>query len=121
MGYITAKELRTQSSAIWQRLEAGEEIVVTRYGKPFALLLPTKPAKVETTLRAYRAVRFGHVLEQLQAQARVSGGSKLSQEAVLEEIAAARATTKSASNSTVSNHFHNKDLSSLFGCPGVSS
>ena len=38
MDYVTVRELREKSGEIWQRVEAGEEFVITRNGKPFALL-----------------------------------------------------------------------------------
>ena len=90
MDYVTVRELREQSGKVWQRIEAGEEIIVTRNGKPFALLLHTEPAEVEAALRAHRAARLGAVLERLQAQARQSGAAKMTQKAVQEEISAAR-------------------------------
>ena len=52
MDYVTVRELREKSGEIWQRVEAGEEFVVTRNGKPFALLVHTEPAAVEDKLRA---------------------------------------------------------------------
>lgn len=90
MDYVTVRELREKSGAIWQRVEAGEEFVVTRNGKPFAVLLHTRPNAVERTLRAHRAARFGEVLDQLQAQARASGSDKLSDEEIQAEIDDAR-------------------------------
>lgn len=91
MDYITVRELREQSGKVWARIEAGEEIVVTRNGKPFALLLHTEPAEVEAAVRAHRASRLGAVLERLQAQARRSGASKMTDSDIAAEVAAARA------------------------------
>ncbi len=45
MDYVTVRELREKSREIWQRIEAGEEFVVTRNGKPFALLLQPNPRR----------------------------------------------------------------------------
>lgn len=90
MDYVTVRELREKSGAIWQRVEAGEEFVVTRNGKPFAVLLHTQPNAVERTLRAHRAARFGEVLDQLQAQARASGSDQLTDDEIEDEIKAAR-------------------------------
>jgi antitoxin (DNA-binding transcriptional repressor) of toxin-antitoxin stability system len=100
MDYVTVRELREQSGKVWQRIEAGEEIIVTRNGKPFALLLHTEPAEVEAVLRAHRAARLGAVLERLQAQARQSGAAKMTHEAVQDEIAAARAQRRAESKRT---------------------
>lgn len=90
MDYVTVRELREKSGTIWQRMEAGEEFVVTRNGKPFALLLHTEPAEVEDAVRAHRGVRLGGVIQRLQAQARASGADQLSPDEVLAEVAASR-------------------------------
>lgn len=104
MDYVTVRELREQSGKVWQRIEAGEEIIVTRNGKPFALLLHTEPAEVETALRAHRAARLGTVLERLQAQARQSGAAKMTQKAVQDEISAARAQRRAKGKRTPAEH-----------------
>jgi antitoxin (DNA-binding transcriptional repressor) of toxin-antitoxin stability system len=59
MDYVTVRELRGKSGEISQRVESGEEFVVTRIGKPFALLLHTEPSTVDETLRAMRLQAFG--------------------------------------------------------------
>lgn len=91
MDYVTVRELREKSSAIWQRVEAGEEFVVTRDGKPFALLVHTEPSEVEAALRAHRAARFGAVLARIQAQAQQSGAAALTDDDIQAEIDAVRA------------------------------
>lgn len=90
MDYVTVRELREKSGEIWQRVEAGEEFVVTRNGKPFALLVQTQPSEVEATLRAHRALRLGSVVQRLQAQARASGADQLTDDAIQSEITAMR-------------------------------
>lgn len=91
MDFVTVRELREKSGEIWQRVGAGEEFVVTRNGKPFALLVHTEPGEVETVLRAHRAARFGAALSRLQVQARDSGADRLTDEEIQAEIDAARA------------------------------
>ncbi|MCW5639082.1 MAG: type II toxin-antitoxin system Phd/YefM family antitoxin [Rubrivivax sp.] len=90
MDYVTVRELREKSGEIWQRLETGEEFVITRNGKPFALLVHTEPAAVEHKLRALRAARFGAAVERIQAHAQASGASTLTDEDILAEIDAVR-------------------------------
>ena len=68
MDYVTVRELREKSGEIWQRVEAGEEFVVTRNGKPFALLVHTEPRAVEETLRALRLTRMAGLVRQIQAE-----------------------------------------------------
>lgn len=100
MDYVTVRELREQSGAIWQRIEAGEEFVVTRNGKPIALLMHTEPGEVEQALRAHRAARFGAVLKRLQDQARASGASQLSDDDIQAEIDAVRTERRARAGTT---------------------
>jgi len=90
MDYVTVRELRDKSGEIWARVDAGEEFVVTRNGKPVALLVHTAPADVEQRLRALRAAQLGSVVARLQAQASARGSDQLSDEAVQVEIDAVR-------------------------------
>lgn len=90
MDYVTVRELREKSGDIWQRVEAGEEFVVTRNGKPIALLVHTEPQAVEELLRALRAAQFGRVVRRIQADAQASGDSKLTEEEIQAEIDAVR-------------------------------
>lgn len=90
MDYITVREMREKSGQVWRRIEAGEEIVVTRNGKPFALLLHTEPSQVEAALRAHRAARLGQLVQRLQAQAKASGADRLTDKEVGAERDAAR-------------------------------
>lgn len=90
MDYVTVRELREKSGEIWQRVDAGEEFVVTRNGKPFALLVHTEPADVEEHLRAMRAARFGALVRRIQQGAVASGAAGLTEEEIQAEIEAAR-------------------------------
>ena len=90
MDYVTVRELREKSGEIWQRVEAGEEFVVTRNGKPFALLVHTEPAAVEDKLRALRLQAFGRAWDALSRQARESGAAELTDADIQAEIDALR-------------------------------
>lgn len=102
MDYVTVRELRAQSAKVWDRVEAGEEIVVTRNGKPFALLLHTAPADVESALRAYRAARLGTVLDRIQAHALAQGLDQTPDETIEAEIAAVRTARRPATSASAS-------------------
>lgn len=90
MDYVTVRELREKSGEIWQRVEAGEEFVVTRNGKPFALLVHTEPTAVEDRLRALRLSRIAELARAIQDEARAGGASLLTDEDIQAEIDAAR-------------------------------
>lgn len=90
MDYVTVRELRSESGKVWERVEAGEEIVVTRNGKPFALLLHAEPGEVEAALRAYRAARLGMALDRIHEHVKAHGLDSITDEEIDAEIAAVR-------------------------------
>lgn len=96
MDYVTVRELREKSGQIWQRLEAGEEFVITRNGKPFALLVHTEPGEVEAALRAHRAARLGAVVTRIQERARETGADQLTDAEIQAEIDAVRGERRGA-------------------------
>jgi prevent-host-death family protein len=89
--YVTVRDLREKSGDIWQRVDMGEEFVVTRNGKPIALLVPVEPAQVEGRLRALRASAFGDLLHRIQRGAQRGQTPVMSEEEINAEIAVARA------------------------------
>jgi prevent-host-death family protein len=96
MDYVTVRELREKSGEIWQRVEAGEEFVITRNGKPFALLVHTEPTQVEDRLRALRLSRMAKLVRSIQDDAQASGASLLTNEDIQAEIDAARRARRTA-------------------------
>lgn len=90
MRYISIEELTEPSEEAWQRVEAGEEFVVTRDGKAFALLVRTDAQALEEQLRALRLLRLGDVVRRIQAHAAASGADQLTEEEIQAEIDAVR-------------------------------
>lgn len=90
MDFVTVRELRAESAKVWAKIEAGEDVVITRNGKPFALLLHTKPEELESTLRALRWNRFDRLLAEQQKRAAEQGLDKMTMEEIDAEIAAMR-------------------------------
>lgn len=90
MDFVTVRELRAESGKVWEKVEAGEEMVITRNGKPFAILLHTKPEQLDQNLRAIRAARLQATLEAMHSRAREEGLDTLSMEEIDAEIALAR-------------------------------
>jgi antitoxin (DNA-binding transcriptional repressor) of toxin-antitoxin stability system len=90
MDFVTTKELRAESGKVWERLEAGEEIVITRNGKPFALMVHTEASELEDNLRSLRAARFTRLLAEQHKRAVATGLDKMTMEEIDAEIAAAR-------------------------------
>lgn len=90
MDFVTVRELRAESAKVWDKIAAGEEIVLTRNGKPFAIIAPTQPSEVESNLRALRAAGFGAALSEMQRHAAKTGLNKMTLKEINAEIAAAR-------------------------------
>lgn len=90
MDFVTVRELRAESAKVWAKIEAGEEVVITRNGKPFALLLGTKPEELESSLRALRWNRFDRLLAEQHQRAAELGLDKMTMDEIDAEIAAAR-------------------------------
>jgi len=44
---VGVRELRNHGGSVLERVQAGEEIVVTKSGRPVAVLKPLKPAALE--------------------------------------------------------------------------
>ena len=90
MDFVTVRELRAESAKVWEKIEAGKEVVITRNGKPFAVLINTQPENLEATLRAIRGERFAASVRKLQEHAVKHGLDKMTMEEIDAEIAAAR-------------------------------
>ncbi|MBI3148092.1 MAG: type II toxin-antitoxin system prevent-host-death family antitoxin [Betaproteobacteria bacterium] len=90
MDFVTVRELRAESAKVWEKLEAGEEIVITRNGKPFALLVHTELSEMEEQLRALRWAHFERLVAEQHKRAVESGLDKMTMEEIDAEIAAVR-------------------------------
>jgi antitoxin (DNA-binding transcriptional repressor) of toxin-antitoxin stability system len=84
--FVTAKELRAESGKVWAKLEAGEDIVITRNGKPFALMVRTEAARMESDLRAIRAERFSDTLRKIQQRSVAQGLDSMTMDEINAEI-----------------------------------
>jgi antitoxin (DNA-binding transcriptional repressor) of toxin-antitoxin stability system len=90
MDFVTTKELRAESGKIWAKLEAGEDIVITRNGKPFALMVHTEASDLEDNLRSLKAARFTRLLAEQHKRSVAMGLDKMTIEEIDAEIATAR-------------------------------
>lgn len=65
MATIGSFEAKTKFSALLERVEQGEQILITRRGKPVARLMPIAPArkeKVSAAMEKLRKLRKGTTL-----------------------------------------------------------
>ncbi|MDP2759703.1 MAG: hypothetical protein Q8O64_04765 [Sideroxyarcus sp.] len=94
MDFVTTEELIADSEKVWVKLEAGEDIVITRNGKPFALMVHTEPARLEEDLRNIRADRFAENVRKMQQRSVELGLDKMSMDKIDAEIALVRKERK---------------------------
>ena len=62
MDFITVGQMRTDSARVWDKIAAGQELVILRKGKPIAIMVATRPGEIEGKLRALRAARVERLL-----------------------------------------------------------
>ena len=92
MTYIAVKDLK-QSTRVWERLREEREIVITRDGRPCAILVGVSPDAVDETLAGIRRSLFSVAV----SRARRRGARKPPPAGLVErEIRAARRARKSS-------------------------
>ena len=90
MDFVSVRELRTQSAAVWDALSKEKDLVVTSNGKPIAVLSATTASTLEASLAALRQARAQLAIAAMQERARKTGADRLTLEDVSAEIEAAR-------------------------------
>lgn len=90
MDFVSIRDLRTRSAAIWESLAEAKDLVVTSNGKPVAILSAATPSTVDATLAALRQARSQLAVLNMQRQARKAGLDRWSLDEVNAEIDEAR-------------------------------
>ena len=86
MDFVSLREFRTSPGKVWEKLAAEQELVVTRNGRPFAILTETTGPTLEQDLRAVRSTRATTAIQQLREQAARAGLDRLSPDSIEQEI-----------------------------------
>ena len=86
MDFVTLREFRTHPGKVWEKLEKEGDLVVTRNGKPFAILSGTSPTGLEEDLQALRRARFGKALAAIRADAKRKGLDRMTMDEINELI-----------------------------------
>lgn len=94
MDFISVRELRSRSAAVWEALDSQRRMVVTSNGKPIAFLVATSPELFDSTLEALQQAEALQALESIRQSARESGAAELSLDEIDAEVAAARAARR---------------------------
>ncbi len=86
MNFITARELRLNTSDLWTMLDKEREVVVTLNGRPVALMTGINGETLENTLNAIRKARGAWAIDKLRQEARDHGLDQMSEKDIEEEI-----------------------------------
>ena len=90
MNFVSVRELRTRSAAVWDALSEEKDLVVTSNGKPIAVLSATTASTLEASLTALRQARAQLAVAAMQERARETGADRLTLEDINAEIRAVR-------------------------------
>ena len=90
MDFVSVRQLRTESAAVWEALAAGKDLVVTSNGKPIAVLSATTATTLEAFLAALRQARAQLAVAAMQRRAKETGADQFTLDEVNAEIQAAR-------------------------------
>ena len=69
MQFASLRDFRLNAAAILRRTKNTENVIVTRRGKPVAVLVPTDEAMFDSIIRAVQGARLKSSIETLQAAA----------------------------------------------------
>ena len=76
MQFASIRDLRLNAAAILGRAGSEENIVVTRWGKPVAVLIPTSAEMIEDLLRAVEGTRLKAAVAKAREEVQRSGSDK---------------------------------------------
>jgi len=90
MKFVSVRELRGQSAAVWKALAKEKDLVVTSNGKPVALLSETSEEQLEESLKILRRLRAQLAVTLMQRASLTAGTDRLTLNEINEEIDAVR-------------------------------
>ena len=72
MDYLAVKDLK-KSRELWEKLATERELVITRDGRPSALMISISPETVEESLREIRRALFSAAVSRVRRRAGKQG------------------------------------------------
>jgi len=81
MNYIGVSELK-QTKRMWKMLDSERELVLTKEGKPGAVILAVTPETLESTVRSIRRARFSDVVARMRLKAPALSEAEIEKEIV---------------------------------------
>lgn len=90
MQFASIRDFRLNAAVILGRAGTEENIVVTRRGKPVAILIPTSEALLEDLIRAVSGARLRAAVEKARGEAKRASSSRMTSTQIEAEIRKAR-------------------------------
>ena len=90
MRFVSVRELRGQSAAVWKTLAKEKDLIVTSNGKPIALLSAASGENLEESLSALRRARAQAAATAMQQASVRAGTDRLTLQDINTEIDATR-------------------------------
>ena len=87
MDYLAVKDLK-KTRELWAKLASERELVITKDGKPSALMVSVSPETLEESLREIRRGLFSAAVSRVRKRAETEG--MLDDETIAAEIAQSR-------------------------------
>ena len=94
MKFISVRDLREKSAAVWKDLPTAREVVVTSNGRPIAILSAVNESNLEESLSAIRQSRAAEAVMNLQRRSVERGTDGITMEEIDAEIKAVRGKRK---------------------------
>ncbi len=86
MKFISVRDLRSKMSSLWKLLPEEKELVVTRNGRPIAVLTAVDEDRFEESLAAIRRAKAIEAVAQLQRNSTAQGKSEIKRTEIDAEI-----------------------------------
>ncbi len=90
MRFVSVRDLRGKSAAVWRDLPGEREMVITSNGRPIAILAAVSESNLEESLAAFRQARAVDAVAAIQRRSVAAGTDELSAADIAAEIAAVR-------------------------------
>ena len=87
MNYLAVKDLK-KTKELWEKLASERELIITKDGKPSALMISVSPETVDELLREIRRALFSAAVSRVRKRAETEG--LLDDESITAEIRQSR-------------------------------
>ncbi len=72
MNYLAVKDLK-KTKELWEKLASERELIITKDGKPSALMISVSPETVDESLREIRRALFSAAVSRVRKRAETEG------------------------------------------------